>query len=126
MCGFNAVTSIKLSFIIFVILSRFGTMPWTQFFVNTEAESPNSLADLKVLATMTGLNTFSSKWPLLPPIDVATLLPITWQHTIVIASHCVGFTLPGMMELPGSFSGSDNSPRPHLGPLPRNLMSFAT
>lgn len=46
-------------------------------------------------------------------------------HTIVIASHCVGFTLPGMILLPGSFSGKLNSPRPHLGPEPRYLMSLA-
>ncbi len=32
-------------------------------------------------------------------------LPITCTHTIVIASDCVGLTLPGMMLLPGSFSG---------------------
>lgn len=29
------------------------------------------------------------------------------------------------MLLPGSFSGSDNSPNPHLGPDPKNLMSLA-
>ena len=37
---------------------------------------------------------------------IATSLPITWQHSIVIASHWVGLTLPGMIELPGSFSGN--------------------
>jgi len=55
----------------------------------------------------------------------AVLFPITWQHTIVIASHCVGFTFPGMIEEPGSFSGNDNSPNPLLGPLPKNLISLA-
>lgn len=29
------------------------------------------------------------------------------------------------MLLPGSFSGKDNSPRPHLGPEPRKRISFA-
>ena len=29
------------------------------------------------------------------------------------------------MELPGSFSGSISSPRPHLGPDPNNRISFA-
>lgn len=29
------------------------------------------------------------------------------------------------MDDPGSFSGKDSSPRPHLGPEPRNLISFA-
>jgi hypothetical protein len=33
--------------------------------------------------------------------------------------------LPGMILLPGSFSGKDNSPRPHLGPEPRNRISLA-
>jgi len=54
------------------------------------------------------------------------LLPITCAQTIVIASHCVGFTLPGMIEEPGSFSGKLNSPKPDLGPEPKNLISFAT
>ena len=34
-------------------------------------------------------------------------------------------TLPGIMDDPGSFSGRLSSPRPHLGPEPRNLMSLA-
>ena len=29
------------------------------------------------------------------------------------------------MDDPGSFSGNDNSFNPHLGPDPKNLMSFA-
>ena len=45
---------------------------------------------------------------------------------MVRASHCVGLTLPGMMLLPGSFSGRLSSPRPQRGPLPRKRMSFAT
>ena len=47
-----------------------------------------------------------------------------WAQTMVSASHWVGLTLPGMMLLPGSFSGSFSSPRPHRGPLPRKRMSF--
>jgi hypothetical protein len=30
-----------------------------------------------------------------------------------------------MIEEPGSFSGSESSPRPHLGPDPKNLISLA-
>jgi hypothetical protein len=45
---------------------------------------------------------------------------------MVNASHCVGLTFPGMMELPGSFSGKLSSPRPQRGPDPRYRMSFAT
>ena len=35
---------------------------------------------------------------------------------MVMASHCVGFTLPGMMDEPGSFSGMWSSPKPQRGP----------
>ena len=34
-------------------------------------------------------------------------------------------TFPGIMELPGSFSGKLSSPNPHLGPEPRSLISLA-
>ena len=47
---------------------------------------------------------------------IATSLPITWAQSIVTASHWVGFTLPGMIELPGSFSGIVISPMPQRGP----------
>jgi len=44
---------------------------------------------------------------------------------MVIASHYVGLTFPGMIEDPGSFSGRFNSPNPLLGPDPKNLISLA-
>ena len=56
---------------------------------------------------------------------MAALLPNTWVQTMVRASHWVGLTLPGMIEEPGSFSGSDSSPRPERGPEPRKRMSLA-
>ena len=37
----------------------------------------------------------------------------------------VHVNIPGMMLLPGSFSGKLSSPSPHLGPDPRNRMSLA-
>ena len=55
----------------------------------------------------------------------AASLPNTWHATIVIASDCVGFTLPGMIDEPGSFSGRISSPSPLRGPDPSNRMSFA-
>lgn len=63
-------------------------------------------------------------YPLDPPTVTATLLPMTCAQTIVKASHYVGFTFPGMIEDPGSFSGNNSSPNPDLGPEPKNLMSF--
>ena len=47
---------------------------------------------------------------------IPTSLPSTWQQTMVSASAWVGLTLPGMIELPGSFSGMVISPRPLRGP----------
>ena len=56
---------------------------------------------------------------------IATSLPNTWQHSMVTASHWVGLTLPGMIELPGSFSGIVISPRPERGPEAIQRMSLA-
>src|SRR5947209_18299809 len=44
---------------------------------------------------------------------------------MVSASHCVGLTLPGMIEEPGSFSGIFNSPIPALGPEAYQRTSLA-
>ena len=55
----------------------------------------------------------------------ATSLPITCAHTMVIASDCVGLTLPGMIELPGSFSGIKISPIPQRGPEASQRTSLA-
>ena len=74
---------------------------------------------------MTGLKTFNSKCPIDPPILMATSFPITCAAIIVSASHCVGFTFPGMIEDPGSLSGINNSPMPLLGPEDNILTSFA-
>ena len=40
-------------------------------------------------------------------------------------SHCVGFTLPGIIDEPGSFIGSFISEIPALGPDAKNLISLA-
>ena len=74
---------------------------------------------------MTGLKTLSSKWPDAPAMVSVVSLPNTRVQTMVSASAWVGFTLPGMIELPGSFSGSASSPSPERGPLPKKRMSLA-
>ena len=74
---------------------------------------------------MTGLKTFSWKFPCEPPKATATSLPKTCTATIVIASHWVGLTLPGMIELPGSFSGILISPKPFRGPDASHRTSLA-
>jgi hypothetical protein len=74
---------------------------------------------------MTGLNTLSSKWPFEPAMDTVVWLPMTCAQTMVKASHCVGLTLPGMMEEPGSFAGRMISPIPERGPEPSRRISLA-
>src|SRR5437899_7319938 len=74
---------------------------------------------------MTGLKTLSSKLPCEPANPTAAVAPCTCTQTIVIASHCVGFTLPGMIDDPGSFSGIDSSPSPQRGPDASQRISFA-
>ena len=56
---------------------------------------------------------------------MAALIAEDLHADLVSASHWVGLTLPGMIEEPGSFSGSDSSPRPERGPEPRKRMSLA-
>src|SRR5579864_7206588 len=73
---------------------------------------------------ITGLKTFSSKFPCDPANPTAAVAPCTCTHTMVIASHCVGLTFPGMIDDPGSFSGIDNSPSPQRGPEASQRMSL--
>src|SRR5947207_7873619 len=73
---------------------------------------------------ITGLNTLSSKLPCDPANPTAAVAPCTCTQTIVIASHWVGLTLPGMIDDPGSFSGIDSSPNPHRGPEASQRISF--
>ena len=44
---------------------------------------------------------------------------------MIMASHWVGLTLPGMMDEPGSFSGRSSSPSPLRGPEPSQRTSSA-
>jgi len=137
------VTNIKLLFINSLILFSLGWIPFTQLRVKLLELSPRSLILCKTFLIINGLKTFSSKCPLLPPILTATyginilnllilkinnitLFPMIWAQTMVIASHYVGLTFPGIMLLPGSFSGKFNSPSPLLGPLAKNRISLAT
>src|SRR5436190_20673086 len=71
------------------------------------------------------MKTFSSKLPDMPATLMATSLPMTWAQAMVMASDWVGFTLPGMIELPGSFSGIAISPIPQRGPEASHRTSLA-
>ena len=105
--------------------SRFGCRPSTQNSRNVRQASARIFAECSRLRIITGLNTFSSKLPCEPANVMAASLPITWHATMVMASDCVGLTLPGMIDEPGSFSGRISSPSPLRGPEPSQRMSFA-
>jgi hypothetical protein len=77
------------------------------------------------LCAITGIITLSSKFPFAPAQVMVVSLPITCAHTIITDSHITGFTLPGMMELPGCVAGSRISSIPQRGPLLSQRMSFA-
>ena len=74
---------------------------------------------------MTGMNTLSSKLPCEAPMETATSFAITCTATMVMDSHCVGLTLPGIMDEPGSFSGIKISPKPSRGPDASQRTSLA-
>mmetsp|Transcript_26124 Transcript_26124/g.64907 ORF Transcript_26124/g.64907 Transcript_26124/m.64907 type:complete len:253 (-) Transcript_26124:938-1696(-) len=125
MCGLSAVTSMSDSRSSWSTRCLLHSMPLTHLSASEREASASSRMDRSTLDAITGLNTLSCIWPLLPAMVTAVWLPITSQHTIVTASHCVGLTLPGMMELPGSLAGSCSSPMPQRGPLPNKRMSLA-
>ncbi len=56
---------------------------------------------------------------------MAVSLPITWLATCIIISEMTGFTLPGMIELPGWSEGSVISAIAVRGPLESQRRSFA-
>ena len=76
-------------------------------------------------SAMTGIITLSSKLPRWPPMVTVVAFPMTRAHTIMSASHMTGFTLPGMIELPGCTAGSWISAIPDVGPLASQRMSSA-
>ncbi|MNE40614.1 hypothetical protein D3C80_1346460 [compost metagenome] len=88
--------------------------------------SASSSMDCSRLWMITGLNTFNCKCPWLAAKPIAVSLPSTWQASIDRASHWVGLTLPGMIELPGSLAGRRTSAMPPRGPEPSRRRSLAS
>jgi transposase-like protein len=58
-------------------------------------------------------------------VPTATSLAITCTAIMVSASAWVGFTLPGMIDEPGSLAGITNSAKPARGPQDISRMSLA-
>ena len=125
MCGVSAVTSIRDLSSSSEIRSRLGVIPRTQCRSKLAMPSASSRTLCRKLWAISGLKTLSSKLPEAPPSAIARSLAMTWLQSIVIASHWVGLTLPGMIELPGSFSGRLNSPSPQRGPEASQRISLA-
>ena len=125
MCGFSAVTSISDELTSAAMRSRLGSMPTAQWSLKLTRPSANRRTLCRKLWAIMGRNTFSSKLPDAPPKLIATSLPNTWHASMVTASLCVGLTLPGMMDEPGSFSGMLSSPMPLRGPLASQRTSLA-
>ena len=72
--------------------------------------------ECRKLWIITGLNTFSSKLPCEPAnADRGVVAEDLARRPSSCASDCVGFTLPGMIDEPGSFSGRRSSPSPARG-----------
>jgi hypothetical protein len=53
------------------------------------------------VCAITGIITFSSSWPADAAKAIVVSLPTIRKHTIERHSAMTGFTLPGMIELPG-------------------------
>ena len=73
--------------------SRLGSMPTAQYSLKFSHACASRRALCRKLRMTIGRKTFSSKLPIEPPTLIATSLPNTWQHTIVIDSDCVGIHL---------------------------------
>src|SRR5437762_171689 len=100
-------------------------MPSTHFSASSREAAERSLIESSRFRAIRGTNTFSSKWPCMPPIAIAWSLPITCAATCVTTSGITGFTLPGMIDEPFCSSGRKISARPARGPEPRKRRSFA-
>mmetsp|Transcript_17428 Transcript_17428/g.53994 ORF Transcript_17428/g.53994 Transcript_17428/m.53994 type:complete len:214 (+) Transcript_17428:344-985(+) len=126
MYGLSAVTSIRLEFISSSMRARLASMPTTQLSEKLTQASLSSRMDCRLLKAINGFATLSSKCePVAPPSVTPMSLPITCAQTIITASLCVGLTLPGMIDEPGSLAGRMSSPSPARGPLPSMRTSLA-
>ena len=118
------MTNINELFSLSSIDFKLGLIPEIQLLVKLSTESAKSFAEFRKLSRITGLNTFNCRWPCAAEKLIVVSFPITLLETIDTASHCVGFILPGIIELPGSFAGKIISENPALGPDDNNLKSF--
>ena len=103
----------------------FGLIPSMHFSANIVELVVSRWIDWIRLRPISGIRTFSSNWPCMPPIVIAVSLPITCAATCSTTSGITGLTLPGMIEEPFCSSGRNSSPMPARGPEPISAMSLA-
>ena len=125
MTGESAVTSISELLRKNLILFLLSSVPSTECCRNLRQPSARIFMECSTFVTATGRMTLSSKLPWLPASATVLSLPITCMAIMISDSHWVGLTLPGMMEEPGSFSGSCSSASPQRGPAASQRMSLA-
>ena len=107
------------------ILSVLSAVPTMQYSRSFSQASPRIRAECSTLLMMIGRMALSSKLPWLPANATQLSSPSTWMQTITMASHWVGFTLPGMIDEPGSLAGRISSLSPQRGPEASQRMSLA-
>ena len=108
------------------MFSRFTFKPFRRFSTNERIPFARSAIDRSVLTIIKGFATFKSSVLLKASAkQMVASFPTTCKQTCINASACVGFIFHGIIDEPTSFSGSFNSPKPALGPLPIQRISFA-
>jgi hypothetical protein len=105
--------------------SLVGLMPSTQCSRNVAAPSAEQADRLEHVVDDHRLEDVELEVAVGAGDPTATSLPITCAQTIVMASHWVGLTLPGMIERAGLVLGQSSSPRPQRGPEASQRMSLA-
>src|SRR3989304_670453 len=79
--------------------------------------------DCKSVWAITGIITFSSKYPPWPPMVMQASLPITWAATWMTASGMTGLTLPGMMGECGAVPFDPHDAKPPLPGIAAEFLS---
>ena len=98
--------------------------PLTHCRARLRAAAASKSIDCSRLYAATGIITLISKLPDCPATAIAASFPIACAATWQTDSGITGFTLPGIIELPGWTSGSVISPIPARGPDPSQRMSL--
>ena len=125
MTGLRAVTRMAFRASQPSAFSRLAAMPTMHLSVKARMAPMSTCIISNRLWAMMGIITFSSNCPAWPASITARSLPMTWKEAMLSISARTGFTLPGMMLLPGCTAGRWISSRPVAGPLDSRRRSLA-